>query len=161
MKVLGKDKALELVMALWQMKGFPQKSPPAVNQLRDALMLNHKEPVDEALAVRVIDAIVQDATSETECPMPRDIRSAILAKMEPYRYDPDCPKCHGNGAYGKNPVIRPNGLEDWPEGSIRCDCLARRPAPVWEKASAALPKDHMPAEFADGIRAAVKKGVVQ
>lgn len=156
MKQLTENKAMELISSLGQMRGYPMGLPPAIKRLVDALMLNSKEPVDEAIAVKVIDGFGNDATSETQCPMPRDIREAVCSHLEEKRYDPDCAKCHGHGAFPVKRMYRGEEITEF----AGCSCLARRPAPVWEKESNALPKDHVPTEFAEALGRA-RKGTVQ
>jgi hypothetical protein len=103
--------------------------------------------VGEELAKAVITDIIQNAASDTECPMPRDIRQAVCARLDAtvgeWRADDACPKCHGTSWV----VVD--------RKDARCQCWARRPAPKHER----MP-DNPPQDLMEGIRRAAK-GVVQ
>jgi hypothetical protein len=150
-KLLTASKALDLISSLGQMRNYPTGNMHAIKRLVDALMLKGKEPVEEAIAVAVVDSFAESADSETPCPMERDIISAICGRLEEHRPNPDCLLCRGMGEIIKQYRDR-NGVEF--SGASRCTCWARRPAPVWEKAP-----DNPPSDIAEGIVEAVKRRV--
>ncbi len=118
------DFAIDQISRLGGMYRFPDKYPAAVMDLAKALA--HFPEVTEEMAISVIDAIKDTATSETACPMPAEIRGMVNDKLPPWNPDPACTLCNGEGF----PRILKNG--EYYSGD-KCPCWARRPAPVYPR----------------------------
>lgn len=118
------DKAWEglkgQVARLAQMQGFPRE-PAAIREL--VLALQHARDLDTAAVV--VSAFLENAISDTRCPMPSEIRRACYATQDEARPDPDCSRCGGDGWK----IVERAGIS----GADRCDCWAPRPKPKWER----------------------------
>lgn len=98
-----------------QMKGYPREEE-ALKELVKAL----QNCASEAQAKSVIAGYVEQATSETPCPWPGDIRRAIKSLQEESRPDPLCQLCEGGWVLCKRAGY---------SAAERCTCWAPRPAP--------------------------------
>jgi hypothetical protein len=107
------------VKRLAGMRGY-SREPEALKELVKALQISASE--DQAKAV--ISGFVEEATTETPCPGPGDIRRAVKAMTEENRPDPACHICGGDGWR----TITKAGYS----GSDRCVCWAPRPARGFE-----------------------------
>lgn len=106
------------IKRLAQMKNYPREEE-ARKELVKALQIS----VSEDQAKAVITGIIQLATSETQCPMPGDLRRAVKALSEEHRPDPLCQKCEEGW------VIRTRSGYSAAE---RCTCWAPRAAETFE-----------------------------
>lgn len=128
--MIDRELARKQIARIAQMKGFPRDFPEAIGELIDALT----GAENEEIAKVAIGSFIETATADTPCPFPYDIRVRLLAKankiLGEMRPDPDCDKCGGTG----EAVIR-NIASPYFDKSMKCDCYARRPAPVWKKSA--------------------------
>lgn len=109
-----------------QMFKFPS-DVDALGELIDAIQT--AETLVEAKAV--VSEIMRDATGDTPCPMPSDLRRLVMARLEPKRPDPDCLECGGCGTV----FVKVGDAT----GAKECSCWARRPEPQYVKTK--LPKE--------------------
>lgn len=116
---MDKTFAKKQIMRMAQMFRFPKSDPEALGELIDAIMT---APTD-GIAKGVVDAIMEEATSDTICPMPAEIKREILKLQGDFWPDPGCQSCHGVGDI----VIERGGLS----GSSKCHCWSRRPQPEY------------------------------
>lgn len=149
--MISVDSASKQVKRLAQMKGFPREQE-ALKELVKALQMSASEEQSKA----VISGFVEQATSETPCPFPGDIRNAVKAMQDEIRPDPLCQKCEDGW------VIRSRAGYSAAE---RCSCWAPRPAPKMEYVplpgspgyiAPMLPSRDEIAEQLDQLKAAVK-----
>lgn len=115
--------AKKQILRMAQMNRFPKTEVEALGELVDALMTAPSEDIARAV---ITEDFLEEATGDTFCPMPAEIKSKILARLEDFRKDPDCPKCDDSGHlifYDKE------GLSY----AERCTCWARRPERVYRK----------------------------
>ena len=106
------------ISRLGQMRGYPRE-PPALREL--VLALRTASTLEQATGV--ITALLEQATTETWCPMPGDIQRVCNALRLPFLPDPACGTCDGSGWR----IVERGGLS----GADRCTCWARRPAPEY------------------------------
>lgn len=114
--MISAEIAAKQIKRLAQIKNYPRGEPEALKELTKALQL----AVSEDQAKTLIAGYIEQATSETSCPYPGDIRRAIKALQEENRPDPLCLTCSGSGWR----TLTRGGLS----GSDRCTCWAPRPA---------------------------------
>lgn len=130
--------------------GFPREYPEAIGGLVEALMTAPSEEI----AREAVSSYVDDADTETRCPLPKAIRTAvldILTKREgDILPDPMCPKCKGIGQI----------IVEYPDGSSAskglCSCHARRPPPDYRKMAMMAGSEPI-GELLDDIAGAAKK----
>ena len=117
--MISAELAAKQIKRMYQMRGYPKSEPEALKELVKALQI----AVSEEQAKAVIAGFVEQATSETACPFPGDLRRAVKAMQEETRPDPLCQKCDDGW------VIRTRGGYSAAE---RCTCWAPRPAQPFE-----------------------------
>ncbi len=107
------------VKRMAQMKGYPREQE-ALKELVKALQIS----VSEDQAKALVSSFIEQATSESQCPLPGDIRKSVKAMQEESRPDPLCQKCEDGW------VIRTRAGYS---GATRCTCWAPRPAAAWDR----------------------------
>lgn len=121
--MINRDFAKKQIARMGQFRGFPKEFPEAIGELIDVLA----KAETEELAKETIARFMESANSETLCPFPADIRSALAdvtnEKLGEIRPDPNCHKCKGIGDI----IINRGGMT----AAKHCDCWARRPEPVY------------------------------
>lgn len=110
-----------------QMSRFPRGEVPAIRELVEAI----KTAPTLEIARAIVTEILSEANGDTACPMPAEIRRAVLARLESKRPDPECLTCGGEGF-----VFVQRGEVS---GATNCSCWARRPEPQYVKTK--LPKE--------------------
>lgn len=113
--------AKKQILRMAQMFRFP-KTSGALGELVEALM----EASSPEMATEVVSGFLEEATSETPCPMGSEIRKAILRRLDDILPDPSCLDCRG---VGDIIVLGKGGTS----GSSKCHCWARRPRPEYHK----------------------------
>lgn len=137
---MNREFAKGQVRRMGQLKGFPKEIPEAASELVDALTT---APTEE-IAKDVISSFMDGATSETPCPFPSDIRGAVTARLDEFRYDPECPRKCRDGWI----IVERGGLS----GAERCTCWSRRPAPDYSKLKGAEPIGELALDIAGAAK---------